>query len=457
MNYKKFQLSVFFLVFAVSLSFLFLVSFASSENISIIPPVMLLVCAILYTLRLHRKKIINAPQYFIGALAVKVLVTAFVYYFCWYRPLNAMGVQNIDDQQNYLGFQDSMLYEFHAGVVSQMPIGDWFSASHITWQSEGVVLYLAGIYRVFGVEPCNIIFINVLIGYLAVLQIFYIDGIGLSDMSSLVVLVPHNLYYDFPPGKEVIVNLFLYAFLSRFYLFIHRRGVDSIKNLCLMSIAIIILSVLRVNLAVMIILVSATYIVVFTKRRLEFAVWILGICFLAVFMSDSQFQRYAEESFGEAGTSAKKLSDDDGMIKKFLAENLYTGVLIIDICLSPIHALVWLISPLPNVDFAHLYNAIVKGDDYAIFTLGPKYSRMCSSVCFLIFAVLPNKIREMKIKFRGWLGFRFTCIMTGTLSCLIAYSALIQGARYRVMVEPLIFVLILVPTSGIRIRVSKVG
>lgn len=446
--------SILTLFITITFSFLFISVVAAESALSIFPPIVLFVAAVVFTWRMGINGLIRNPALLIDALSFKVAFSALIYFIFWHRPLKSIGILTINSQSNNLGFQDSMFYQYHANIISEMDIKYWLDASRVTWQSEGVILYLAALFRLFGSELYNVVFINILLGYLAVVQLLQLGLTKNSRYLYLIVLWPHTLYYDIPPGKEALTNFLVYSIICISYrIFIYQNKISSF-DLLKITFLLGLLVFVRVNVAVLLAVAIISGVSI-SKGRLGFVVFFFSAGgFLIWYKFGDVFGQYVEGSLDSSDNFEEKLEIEESSLKVFIAKTLRTDSAVINILLAPISFIIWILAPLPNIGLDGIYKSIVLGISYAQFQQGPHLGRLFASVWMLsnIFKK-SNWINIINLSITNC-NYRFVLSVTIILSFTIASISLVQGARYRVLVEPLLILLVMVASSD---KASKAG
>ena len=414
----------------------------------------LFVVAIVFTWRMGTNGLVKNPALLIDALSFKVALSALIYFIFWHRPLKSIGILTISSQSDNLGFQDSMFYQYHADIISAIDIKYWLDASRVTWQSEGVILYLSVLFRLFGNELYNVVFINILLGYLAVIQLLQVGLTKNSRYIYLIVLWPHTLYYDIPPGKEALTNFLVYSIICISYrMFIHQKKIYSF-DLLKITFLLGLLVFVRVNVAVLLAVAIISGVSI-SKGRLGSVVFFFSATgFLIWYKFGDIFSQYVEGSLDSSDNFEERLEIEENSLKVFIAQTLHTDSTIMNLLLAPISFIIWILAPLPNIGLDGIYKSIVLGISYAQFQQGPHLGRLFASVWML--SNILKKSNWINIKNLSIINcnYRFFLAVTIILSLTIASNYLIQGARYRVLVEPLLILLVMVASSD---KASKAG
>jgi hypothetical protein len=404
-------------------------------------PLIIISVAVWYTINLSEKgKIIN-PERFIDFLSIKILLSTLIYFLFWYKPLSALGILTIDSQENNLGFQDSMFYQFHAASVSQLDFSEWISASRVTWQSEGVIVYIAIINRLFGDELYNVIIVNILLGYLSVLQLCKIGNIGRLGKSHYALVWPHTLYYDVPPGKEALTNFVLFCIIAMAYeMFVADSKIKAGKVAGLLFF-LSILSFVRINLVILLI-VAIFFAVVVSGKKLLLPALLLIFLTTVIYVLFGDFMSIYLDAIFEKGINVSESADlEDNSIKTLISTLLNSLPAVIRLLLSPVYAAIWLLSPLPFIGLDRMYSAFIEGNSYAQFTFAPYFFRVLGSIWIAMAVLNPRTWEYVVMRYKDCDAYKFLFLVAVVLTLSIAYSNLVQGARYRVIVEPMIFLL----------------
>lgn len=439
-NYTKIVEPAVGLCIVTSLSVWFTIINVPDSNPSLFLLFIMISVAVLYTARLFKNGNIVNPDCFINFLSIKVFFSTLIYVLLWYKPLAAIGHLTFATQDE-AGFQDSMFYQFHAAIVSQLDFSEWLSASNVTWQSEGVVCYIAIINRLFGLDLYNVVIVNILLSYLGILQLCKIGDIGLLAKSHYLLVWPHTLYYDVPPGKEALTNFFLFytiAVASKLFVGSSRFKVNQLAKII---IGLSFLSLIRVNVAILLIL-SIFFSVVVTRKKFVQPALILILAALLVYLAfGGLLSVYLDSTFVNAGNASGSDGVQGGATKIQIATFLHWLSSFVGPFLSPVYAIVWLLSPLPNIGLDRMYSAFIDGDSYAQFTFGPYFFRVLSSIWIAKIVSNRRTWKYVGDRLKNCVDYKFLFIIASMFTLLIAYSNLVEGARYRVVVEPMIFVL----------------
>ena len=434
------------LFISIAFSFLFISAVAAESTLSVFPPMILFAVAVLFTWRMGVTGLIKNPDVLINALSLKVVFSALIYFIFWYRPLKSIGILTISSQSDNLGFQDSMFYQYHANIISKIDIEYWLDASRVTWQSEGVVIYLASLFKLFGNELYNVVFINILLGYLAVVQLFQL-GLSVKDKHFyLIVLWPHTLYYDIPPGKEVLTNFLVYSIICCGYRIFIKTGRVYFGDLIKLFFLFNLLVFVRVNVGVLLAIAIIISVWFSSRRTVILGALFALMGFVIYYRFTDNISLSVEASLDGAGNFDERLELEDNSLKVAIVNALHTNSTAINLFLSPVSFIIWILAPLPFIGLDVIYNSVVLGISYAQFTLGPHLGRLFASIWIFSNIFKFGIWTFFKNSWKTNFNHRYIIILTIFLSLTIAYSTLVQGARYRVLVEPLI-VLLMVAAS----------
>jgi hypothetical protein len=434
--------SAFRLYLAIASSLLFIIGVVSDSTPSIFLPFIVGTAAVWYTIVLGNNWSLLAPSRYVDFLSIKIILSTIIYVVFWSKPLTAMGILTIETQEHDLALQDSMFYQYHALNVSQLEFSEWISASRVTWQSEGVVCYIAIINRLFGVDLYNVVIVNILLGYLSVLQLCKIRFFVNFPKSHYVLLWPHNLYYDVPPGKEALTNFFLFSTIAVAYKIFLVESRLKIIDVFSLIFSMLFLSVIRVNVTVLVILAIIVS-VAFTRRRmLQPAIGLFVVLTLIYLLVGDMIGVYLTRSIETGLTSTNYIAQESGGVKEIIAKNLSSLPFVIKLLLAPLYVLIWLLSPLPFLGVDRIHQAFVVGDSYAQFRLGPYFFRVLGSIWIAKQIIKINVWKSVGSSIKNCDHYKFIFITGAFLTVVVAITSLVEGARYRVVVEPIIFLLL---------------
>lgn len=430
----------FYLLASTAISFLIIINFTTDSNISPIPPILLMAIAYLATKFLFIKGKIKHPNSLLLLLSLKVFISALVYYFLWYQPLSNLGALFLENQAE-TGFQDAMFYQFHATQIAQLDPTEWWQASSVTWQSEGIILYLSAIFKLFGDAMYNVTFLNILLSYLSILLILSIGELGQAKFAGLAIILPHTLYYDIPPGKEALTTFLAYSTIASVYYSTLLRPPKQFVSVLLGASALILLLMVRANVALL--LTFAIFIsLIILHRGISSQTLIFSIVGVAIYFSaQTFFSANVESQIAAIGSGVDRLNEEDSSTKTKIVNIIYTESAIANLLFSPSYAVIWLLSPLPNLGLDLLYAGLIKRDSYAIYSFGPYFSRLAASIILLIMAFQIPIWSRLLLAVKAMPAIRYVFTINLILVIAISYNNLIQGARYRVIVEPIIWIL----------------
>jgi hypothetical protein len=344
------------------------------------------------------------------------LILSFLFF--WYYPLAESGLLITSTQMPEL--TDSNYY-LHLSEIISKDIKQNFYLANSTWLSQGVVLYGAFIYFLFGAYPIFITFINSILFTFLISKFLnsYNFKIENGFFIFLMIISPFTLSYFSILSKELLSVVGLLWFFSNYI------NLSTFRNLVLPSLFLLIV---RPNLAL--ILFFCFFIYNFRKNFI-LIVFSVIILFLMIDSFQNLFEAYGSISIIlERNIGA--LANKNSAIKELIFNLVIYDSVFLNIIFSPLRALIWIVSPFPILDIPILQIF----DNSELIKFGSRLSaaRSISTlfvVLCLIYIIFNIKLIPKKLNF-----LIFFLIIT---VFLISFNSFFEGARYRVILEPFLF------------------
>lgn len=367
-------------------------------------------------LYIHSNKTFSTNSFLLIVSYPNILILS--YLFFWYYPLAEAGLLITTSQRPEL--TDSNYYLYLSEIISN-DISENFYLANSTWLSQGVVLYGAFIYFLFGAHPIFITFINSILFTFLISKFLnsYNFKIENGFFIFLMIVSPFTLSYFSILSKELLSVVGLLWFFSNYI------NSSTFRNLVLPSLFLLIV---RPNLAL--ILFFCFFIYNFRKNFI-LIVFSVIILFLMIDSFQNLFEAYGSISIIlERNIGA--LANKNSAIKELIFNLVIYDSVFLNIIFSPLRALIWIVSPFPILDIPILQIF----DNSELIKFGSRLSaaRSISTIFIvlsLIYITLNIKLIPKKLNF-----LVFFLVIT---VFLISFNSFFEGARYRVILEPFLF------------------
>ena len=390
---------------------------------------------------------------FIAKITVSFLITSLL----WAAPLTRLGLLRSPDV--FDGAQDSHLYDYQAVLAAEDGLANSFETLSFSWLSFGVVGYIAAIYSVFGVSVLYPSMFNALmsltgfIGLTGVIITLDRDRPGWQWLR-WGMLIPFLSYYDATPAKEPLTNAFYYLTLYFIVRIIMERGV-LIRNVLGAMSGILVLSMVRPNVAFLLLLTNMVFLIRTTKIKgfvfigvmitivlgsLAFTSDIQAFLFKALFNPSKWFE-VLDLNFSarqEVGDNILKLSVGDFLVPRNLINLLMY---------APIRMIIWLLLPYPFIfpDFSVLSQlpTLLTTEPINFFRIGADLPALASTWLIIFFS--PYMLASLPLSLLKWkkqVSYGYVILFINLLIPALVISNLmfIMGRRYRTLLEPLLLV-----------------
>jgi hypothetical protein len=386
----------------------------------------------------------NFGEIFTIVTAVKIVVTSLIFYFAWMHPLSELGKLRIPDQLGG-GFIDANYYDYLGFELAGSSFKDAQDYLFATWLSFGVVFYNGLIYYLFGGQAVNILIINIIMSSAVDYLIFKLLFKKVKHI--LFFLIPLFLYvifYTISPGKEAISNLFFFLSIYITYDIISNNK-RSFINYFIKAFALIVLCCMRINLAFLICLIDFYIIFSYAKSHRKYFIssiiiilslllfFVIKLYSLEVLASILDVDKYLSNQY-------QYLSTKSGLTF-YIADLLMPTSVVLYLLLAPIRAIAWLIGPFPALDFSIFSCIYDECSFYSIFSRSESFFRSLSGFMnsIFLFFIFKNwgKFKSVEVQ-KIWDIF-FPALIISTL--IISTLTFLEGARYRVIIEPILFIL----------------
>ncbi len=384
------------------------------------------------------------------AFLLKLTLSYVITSYLWAEPLTKLNLLRVAVAAP--GNQDSSLYDFQAVQAAL----NGFRAEYLnfTWQSLGVVGYLASIYRLFGVSVWYVSMFNAVLALMGVLALAGIlttvdpEHRRQWQWVRFALLIPYVAYYDATPAKEPLtVGLFYFTLLFMLRLIL-RRG-TLWRNGLLTLAGLALLTLVRPNVALLLLIPNVLVLVLRlgVKRGLAMLL-VAGGLVLSLIAVSGNLLRVTELYFnpdawlrGLARFWAEREAAGDHPLKLLIGSLLLPRSLVDLVLLSPVRALVWFFLPYPIIvpDWATLFNLrpLLASDPLAVVLFGAELPALLST--WLLIGLSPFVAAAVLAR-RTWRSPGFQLVLLNLFSILLVISNLqfIMGRRYRTLLEPLI-------------------
>lgn len=428
-------------------SYLLLLQIGESENASIGPPIICWIAIVLLIRRLKYKKLITNANVWFYYASIKIIFSVLIYYFFYFEPLDQISALRFENQEQE-GFQDALYYDYLGSVVANLSYSEWLPYLNATWLSQGIVAYLGIIYSLFGVSQTNYLFINMIISFSSLYFLTSLIGSDLGGRVNYITFLPFVMYYEITPGKECLTNAFVFS-LIYFGMAAIRRD-RQMKNYIFLSLAIVGLGLIRLNALMLLALFFAALLLINGYYKSILSILVVGVIVVALVDGGLIWDViYSIQSYSEILASRAQYIDTNSA-KYFFFNLLTSDNVFINLILSPLRLVVWLVAPLPLNIFEVIY-AVFDGSGYSRFRSAEFAMRTLSSIVMVYMLFNFIKSRQRMIELCDPKDMRCV-ILLATLIFGLALSTtnFIEGARYRTLIEPLITLLFLMRNRAFR-------
>lgn len=399
------------------------------------------------------------------AFLLKLTLAFVITSYLWAEPLTQLGWLRVTVAVP--GIQDSNLYDYQALQAAQ----NGFRAEYInfTWQSTGIVLYVATIYSLFGVSVWYVAMFNAVLALLGALAL---AGILTSvdpehrrqwQWIRLAMLIPYVAYYDATPAKEPLTVGLFYVTLLFMLRLITRRGPLGRNGLLALG-GLALLTVVRPNVALLLLIPNVLVLVLRLGVKRGVAMLALALTLvLSLIALTGNFERVLYTYFNPDGwlsTLAKFWADrveiGDHPLKLLVGELLLPRTLADMALLAPVRTVVWFFLPypiiVPNWDTLFSLRALLVSNPIGVVLFGADLPALLST--WMLIGLSPFVAAAVFAR-RTWRNPGFQLVLLNLFSILLVISNLqfIMGRRYRTLLEPLILAVAL--WGGVHGRPAK--
>lgn len=399
---------------------------------------------------------LSNPGVWVLAFSVKLAAGLLLTYFAWYEPL-APDLLRVE--QVVPGLQDSNLYDYYAFKAAGQGLGQSWDLLNFTWLSFGITGYLGLVYSFLGSSIAYVSMVN------SLLSIF--GMIALSGMLHLLFgerrkwallafggLIPSVAFYEATPAKEPLTNALYYILLFTIVKLVWRNSLR-LTTLAYASASLILLAIVRANVVMMVAASNAWPILkrvgfiraaIMSVAALSIAAGLsIGVTgstksLEAMFDLNDRFRQtkgFVEER-ADAGESGLKQ-----VITERLAPNSFVGLLV----LSPVRAVIWFYLPYPflvpstqgigrppTLGFTERLEKVRAIHEQCFVATGWLLILSTPFLVGTLWAAIKKKVRGLEVLVANWIG---TSLLVGNLM-------FIMGRRYRTLIEPLVYAIVLV-------------
>jgi len=408
---------------------------------------------------------VSSRRAWLFAFLLKLTLSFLITSYLWAEPLTKLGLLRVPEAVPFV--QDSNLYDYQA--LQAVQNGFRLEFLSFTWQSFGVVTYLASIYKIFGVSVWYVSLSNTLLslgGVLALAGILTtIDPAHRRQWQwvRFAMLIPYVAYYDATPAKEPLTfGLFYFTLLFMLRL-ITRQGRAG-RNTLLVLLGLAALTLVRPNVALLLLIPN---LLVLTLRlgvrrglvMLSVALLlVVGLISLTGNLPRLLYNYFSPDAWlaSLANFWAQRQAGGDSPLKLAVGNLLLPRTLAGLVLLSPVRVVVWFFLPYPLImpDWNTLFNLrqLAVSDTPAYFLFGADLPALLST--WLLIGLSPFLAAAVFAR-RTWRSPGFQLILFNLFFILLVISNLqfIMGRRYRTLLEPLILAVAL--WGGVHGRPAK--
>jgi hypothetical protein len=439
---RKYSGVISILAFGLAVLFFATTSFyvATNGNFGFYSAFILFLGGTTVTIISKKNNILMSFEKWMLGLTVYSLVSYLVFLWFWYLPLASLGDLRTPTQMPE--YQDANYYDYLAALASEAPYSDWPGIINATWLSQGVVSYLALIYKYFGTSQLNYIFFNIFFGYLSAL---FIQGIVVqhrNDNTVLILFAPFVLYYSITPGKEVLTNVVTYAFLYFSFVTWNQKSGVVLSRILVLILLIVLLGLIRINAALMVLLVTAIYFFLQTSGKTKFAFKLVLLSVPLLVLTHLLGLNDLLYLISNIDTHLSMLdlrleSTEVGGLKHTVARTFTSENFMINIALAPARAIIWLFAPFPFLDLLALLHSVFFEDNYVVFRAGEALCRSLSSLLMVYFCCKVFAFYFFDKKSFASQSMNFILFVTCGFTLILSTTNFVEGARYRTIIEPL--------------------
>ncbi|MCC7361493.1 MAG: hypothetical protein IT317_18545 [Anaerolineales bacterium] len=384
---------------------------------------------------------------FLLKLTLSFLITSYL----WAEPLTKLNLLRV--AAVVPGVQDSNLYDYQAVLAATS--GFRLEVLNFTWQSFGIVTYLASIYRVFGVSVWYVALFNAV---LALLGVIALAGLLTTldpahrrqwQWARFAMLIPYVAYFDATPAKEPLTfGLFYFTLLFMVRLIIRQGSLARNGFMALAGLAF--LALVRPNVALLLLIPNILVLVLRLGARRGLAMLGLALLLVLGLMSvTGNVARIMNNYFNpEAWLAAlakfwaDRQAVGDHPLKLLVGDLLLPRSLAGLVALAPVRAVVWFFLPYPIIvpNFETLLNlrGLLATDPIQVVLFGADLSALISTWLLILWSPF---LAAAVFARRTWRspGFKLILLNLFSLVLIISNIQFIMGRRYRTLLEPLIF------------------
>lgn len=366
---------------------------------------------------------------------------------------------------------DSNFYDYIALEIKKNGLFDNYNLFFSTWLSFGIILYTYIIYLLMGTSILYITFCNcflILISSLFLsssIKIFFND---LKDykfgLISFFLILPYCTYYDLTPSKETLSVFVLSYFFYQLSKYVFGHLNSSILRLFL---SLCLIFFIRPNLGFLVIPIVLFYL----QKKISIFKLAFSISFLFAFIiiyfqytigldtilnSYTDFSRLAENQ----QNNAELVSNGDG-IKNYIFLLFSPNGFYSTLLLFPFRLIIWFLLPFPYIlfDLSQILNLpnFLNSNWNLYYRIPEAISRLLSthliisSLPFIWFTIKKQNIDRNNINNLTNFTWLFFLVLTIALSTF----NFANGGRYRIVVEPFYFLLVIIGIHLSRIKLAN--
>ena len=315
-----------------------------------------------------------------------------------------------------------------------------------TWLSAGVVFYIAVIYYFLGGGVVSIFLVNFCLSL--IVDLLIIGFLWGKVRRSILYVIPflfYTIYYSIIPGKEVLTSVLFYS--SIFTSFAILNNNRNAKKLIAAKIMCLVLAALwRANVSAIILLVDF-YVYTSLRKTKLFRTLFIGFLLLTVVgylaywsIGIDALTRMADvQAYFEI--QKERILDKSADLTSEIATTLLPENKFFLMVLAPVRVVAWFVAPFPMVDLSQFKCLLESCNPYNIFRGFESIARLISGIMNALFISVCVISAMQKYPQKKSLAWRYIFGVVAIPAALISTLYLVEGSRYRVLIEPALFLM----------------
>ncbi|MDI9364550.1 MAG: hypothetical protein QM541_06345 [Flavobacterium sp.] len=401
---------------------------------------------ILNTLQ-KKNSFISYKWYYIFQLKLFVTILCAVLFF--FIPLGNNIATTTQDSR----LIDSTYYNSIAKILATDGIIKNLELAYSGWQTGGITVVVGFLYTIFSHSTLTIIIVNSFSISTGALLCYVLAKKAINSninqkLFYFFPFLPIESFYDMSPSKEPFSLILLYAILYFLYS-LH----DKIKwyNLAGLAMSVTLLYMVRLNLLAAVIgafLLYKAFYNISLKNMVLVIIVALLTGFILIYSNSLEYLATPYLDLEGVGRQIEQKEANDGL--KALIINTFAATSVFSlIAYLPIRAIVWMFLPFPFLFFSSKYfselftSNLLNTDPFFWFHFFvDACSKVDSFIMILSFPFFLHFLFNMKLLIKTNFGFFIVIFFFFLLFTLSTYS-FIEGTRYRSVLEPAYFMLLL--------------